>query len=41
MCAKHDIPEIHAKLHMKYMYEERHRHEYDTQFCHAVLFKAC
>ena len=32
MCAKHDIPEIHAKLHMKDMYEERHRHEYDTQF---------
>ena len=32
MCAKHDIPEIHAKLLMKDMYEERHRHEYDTQF---------
>ena len=31
MCAKHDIPEIHAKLLRKDMYEERHRHEYDTQ----------
>ena len=27
MCAKHDIPEIRAKLLMKVMYEERHRHE--------------
>ena len=31
MCAKHDIPEIHAKLLMKDMYEERYRHEYDSQ----------
>ena len=37
MCVKHDIPEIHAKLHMKYMYDERHRHEYDTQF----VMKCC
>ena len=31
MCAKHDIPEIHAKLLTKDMYDERNRHEYDTQ----------
>ena len=37
MCAKHDIPEVHAKLHMKDMYEERHRHEYDSQ----LVIKCC
>ena len=31
MCAKHDIPEIHAKLLMKDMNEERHKHEHDAQ----------
>ena len=36
MCANHDIPEIHAKLHMKGMYDERHKHEY-----HEVLIQAC
>ena len=42
MCAKHDIPEIHAKLHVKDMYDERHRHEYDTQcviLCCSMLAK--
>ena len=32
MCAKHDIPEIHAKSLMKDMYDEHHKHEYDTLF---------
>ena len=31
MCAKHDIPEIHAKLSTKDMYDERDRHEFGTQ----------
>ena len=30
-CAKHDIQEIHAKSLMKDTYDERNRHEYDTQ----------
>ena len=34
---KHDIPEIHAKLLVKDMYDERHRQEYDTQ----CVIKCC
>ena len=37
MCAKHNIPEIHAKLLTKDMYDERDRHEYDTQ----SVMKSC
>ena len=37
MCAKHDIPQIHAKLPVKDMHDERHRHQYDTQ----CVIKCC
>ena len=42
MCAKHDIPEIHAKLLMKDMCEERYGHEHDSHSfirCRSKLAK--